>query len=256
MVTPAPDPDARYQREYFETGNYADRGLGRFSMYWFARRYYAALVRRFAPQSGASGSRTDGGSLLEIGVGLGDLLSLLQDDFECSGIDVSSFSVEHARSLAGRATITVGDAGNLQHIAAGSFDVVVALHVVEHLDDPAAAIAEIHRILRPGGLWLFATPNPGYTLRRYKDHATDAIGSDPTHVNVRPPAQWRSWCEDAGFTVLRQFGDGLWDVPYLPRVPSSMQFAVFGLPAFAQVVTRTTWTPLDWGVNQIVICRR
>ncbi len=225
-------------------------------MYWFARRYYAALVRRFAPQSGASATRGNESTLLEIGVGLGDLLRLLQDDFECSGIDVSSFSVEHARARAGRARILVGDAESLQHLAEGSFDVVVALHVVEHLDDPAATIGEIHRILRPGGLWLFATPNPDYALRRYKDHATDAIGSDPTHVNVQPPAQWRAWCEEAGFAVLRQFGDGLWDVPYLPRVPTLVQFGVFGLPAFAQVLTRTTWTPLDWGVNQIVICRR
>lgn len=250
MTTPAPEPDPRYQREYFETGNYSDRGLGRFSMYWFARRYYAALVRRFAPQ------RSQRGRLLEIGVGLGDLLSLLQDGFDCTGIDVSTFSVEHARERAGRATIAVGDAERLDDIADGTFDVVVTLHVVEHLGDPAATIAEIHRILRPGGLLLFATPNPDYSLRRYKDPATDAIGKDPTHVNVQSAAQWQAWCEEAGFDVLRQFGDGLWDVPYLPRVPTMLQFGVFGLPAFAQVMTRTTWTPLDWGVNQIVICRR
>ena len=42
-------PDEHYTKEYFEKWNYADRPLGRFSMYWFARRYYAALVRRYAP---------------------------------------------------------------------------------------------------------------------------------------------------------------------------------------------------------------
>ena len=42
-------PAEHYTREYFEKWNYADRGLGKFSMYWFARRYYAALARRYAP---------------------------------------------------------------------------------------------------------------------------------------------------------------------------------------------------------------
>lgn len=39
-------PLQEYGERYFQSYNYADRGLGRFSMYWFARRYYARLVRR------------------------------------------------------------------------------------------------------------------------------------------------------------------------------------------------------------------
>lgn len=56
-------PSEHYTKAYFEKWNYADRGLGRFSMYWFARRYYATLVKRFAPTTGATCSRW--------GVGLG-----------------------------------------------------------------------------------------------------------------------------------------------------------------------------------------
>ena len=93
-------------------------------------------------------------------------------------------------------------------------------------------------------------------MRRHKDPATDAIGKDPTHVNVQPPAVWRRWTEDAGFDVLRHFGDGLWDVPYLPYVPAPVQFGIFGVPALAQVLTRTTFVPLRSGVNQVCIARR
>jgi hypothetical protein len=39
-------------------------------------------------------------------------------------------------------------------------------------------------------------------------------------------------------------------------VPRALQFAFFGLPALAQVLTRTTLTPLSMGVNQINIVRR
>lgn len=241
-------PLEHYTREYFEKWNYADRPLGRFSMYWFARRYYAALVRRYAPR--------DGGRLLELGCGLGHLLGLLQDDFQCIGIDLIDYSIEQTRLNAPKAEAYQMSADDLSRFESGTFSVVVALHLVEHLPDPAQTIREVYRLLKPGGLWLFATPHPAYSLRRFKDPRTDAIGKDETHINVHLPAQWRAWCEAAGFRMIRHFGDGLWDVPYLPLLPKSVQFGLFGLPALAQVVTQTTFTPLSMGVNQIGIARK
>ncbi|MCD4685614.1 MAG: methyltransferase domain-containing protein [Anaerolineae bacterium] len=247
--TAKPDvPVDEYGAHYFENYNYADRPLGRFSMYWFARRYYATLVRRFAPPGG--------GKLLELGAGLGHLLGLLQDDFDCVGIDLAEYSIEQIKRNAPRAEGIGMSADDLSRFDDEEFSVVVGLHLVEHLPDPADTLRQINRILRPGGLWLFATPHPGYSLRRFKDPQTDAIGKDPTHINVQLPEQWRAWCEAQGFKVLRHFGDGLWDVPYLPLLPKVAQFALFGVPALLQVVTRTTFTPLTLGVNQIAITRK
>lgn len=237
-----------YTRDYFRRWNYADRGMGRFSMYWFARRYYAALVRRYAP--------ADGGRLLEMGCGLGHLLGLLQDDFDCVGIDLIDYSIEQTRINAPRAEVHQMDADSIDTFQSGTFSAVVALHLVEHLPDPAATINKVHALLKPGGLWLFATPHPDYSLRRFKDRETDAIGKDKTHINVHPPEQWRTWCDEAGFEMIKHFGDGLWDVPYLPVIPRVVQFGMFGLPALAQVITRTTLTPLSLGVNQIGIARK
>lgn len=244
------DYKKHYTGDYFRRWNYADRGLGRFSMYWFARRYYAALVRRYAPAGGSERR------LLEMGCGLGHLLGLLQDDFSCVGIDLIDYSIEQTRLNAPRAEAYQMDAGDIGQFEAGSFSVVVALHLVEHLPDPEATIHSVNHLLKPGGLWLFATPHPDYSLRRFKDRQTDAIGKDQTHINVHPPAQWLIWCQAAGFEMLRHFGDGLWDVPYLPVIPKAIQFGLFGLPALAQVMTRTTWTPLSMGVNQIGIARK
>ncbi len=237
-------PREEYGEQYFQNYNYADRKLSRFSMYWFARRYYAALVRRFAPQ---------GGDLLEIGTGLGHLLGLLQDDFNCVGIDIDDYPVEQTRRNAPRAEAFVYQANDLSIFEDGRFAAIVSLHVFEHLPDPAFTLHEVRRVLQPGGVLLFATPNPGYSLRRFKDHATDAIGKDPTHINVQPPEQWRAWLTQHHLRLVRHFGDGLWDVPYLPVIPKAIQFGVFGLPALAQVMTRTTFTPLPLGVNQIII---
>ena len=239
-----------YTREYFEKWNYADRPLGRFSMYCFARRYYSALVRRYAPPGDSSRK------LLEMGCGLGHLLGLLQDDFHCVGIDLIDYSIEQTKLNAPKAEAFQMSADDLSAFESESFSVVVALHLVEHLPDPANTIQQVNRILKPDGLWLFATPHPDYSLRRFKDRDNDAIGKDKTHINVHPPQQWRAWCEASGFKMLKHFGDGLWDVPYLPVIPKIIQFGMFGVPALLQVVTRTTLTPLSMGVNQIGIARK
>jgi SAM-dependent methyltransferase len=41
----------------------------------------------------------------------------------------------------------------------GSFDLVFAIYVLEHVNDPVGFAREIHRILKPGGLFLALTPN-------------------------------------------------------------------------------------------------
>ncbi len=244
-----------YTREYFHSGNYADRPLGNFSMYWFARRYYAALLRAYAPKPAAR-ERAGKRALLEAGCGLGHMLGLLQDDFQCTGIDLMDYAIEQTRLNAPQARVLQGDVNEAGLFAAGEFSAVVALHLVEHLERPDEFIREVARILEPGGLFLFATPHPTYTLRRFKDPLRDATGKDPTHINVHPPEVWRAWCAENGFGIERHFSDGLWDVPYLPLLPKAVQFALFGLPALLQVLTRSTINPLDWGVNQIIVARK
>ncbi len=249
---PRQAPLSEYGERYFQSYNYADRRLGRFSMYWFARRYYARLARRFAPQPPVTGR------LLELGCGLGHLLSLLSSRFHTFGADIAYYAADQTRRNAPDALALVASADALEVFASRSFDVVVALHLVEHLVDPGRALAHMHRILVDGGLLLFATPNPTYALRPLKrlDKVPDAIAKDPTHINVHPPAVWHRWAKQAGFRVLRQFGDGLWDVPYLPLIPKPVQFGFFGLPSLIQVVTGTTLIPTFLGVNTVVIARK
>lgn len=250
-AAPVQAPLEEYGEQYFQSYNYADRPLGRFSMYWFARRYYARLVRRFAPAPQT-------GRLLEMGSGLGHLLGLLRKHFSCVGIDIAHYAAVQTRRNAPGALALVASADHLEIFAACSFDVVVALHLVEHLVDPQACLRHVNRILVDGGLFLFATPNPVYALRplKHPERTPDAIAKDPTHINVQPPPVWRRWSEQSGFRVLRHFGDGLWDVPYLPVIPAPLQFAFFGLPSLAQVLSGAALIPLALGVNQIIIARK
>ena len=51
-------------------------------------------------------------------------------------------------------------------LESGSYDVVTLSQVIEHLHDPLAALQEIHRLLKPGGVFWLATPNmdaPGHS---------------------------------------------------------------------------------------------
>src|SRR5215208_3641950 len=137
-------PVEHYTDDYFDKWAYADRPLGKFSMYWFARRYFAALIRRYAP----AGDTTR--KLFEMGCGLGDLLGLLQDDFTCIGVDLIPRAIEKTREKAPRAEAYLGDATDFSRFTDGELSVVVALHVVEHLPAPQHTIRDIYGKLQPG----------------------------------------------------------------------------------------------------------
>ena len=51
----------------------------------------------------------------------------------------------------------VGDAHDLSNIADASYENILCTEVLEHLHTPAKAIAEFHRVLKPGGLMILTT---------------------------------------------------------------------------------------------------
>jgi ubiquinone/menaquinone biosynthesis C-methylase UbiE len=93
--------------------------------------------------------------LLDVGCGPGTItldLAARVAPGRVRGVDVSAEVIEQARASAdGRAEFAVDDAYHLD-LPDGSFDVVHAHQVLQHLTDPVAAAAEWRRVLRPGGL--------------------------------------------------------------------------------------------------------
>lgn len=250
MIDKKEPPLEEYGEKYFQAYNYADRPLGRLSMYAFARKFYASLVRKH--------DLAGGGRLLEMGSGLGHLLSLLQDEYETFGFDIAHYAANTTKRNSPDSEVLTASAEELSIFTSEAFSVVIALHLVEHLSAPASTLKDIYRILKPGGLMIFATPNPSYRMRKYKrpKHLPDAIDKDPTHINVQTPETWIRWAEEAKFEIVRTGGDGLWDVPYLPILPRPLQFALFGFPSLVQVLAKRVMIPIEDGVNLIVIARK
>jgi SAM-dependent methyltransferase len=97
--------------------------------------------------------RLDARRILDVGCGEGALAAALPATWRARlvGLDAS------ATMLAGHPPPVVqADAAALP-IRSGGVDAAVAVNVLDHLADPSAAIAEAHRVLAPGGVFLAAT---------------------------------------------------------------------------------------------------
>ncbi len=106
---------------------------------------------------------------------LGDLSALRLLDIGCAGGHITRHLGEHVRQAVGldvdEHALTLARreaAGNVSFVRAdgtrlpfgdGEFDLVVCNHVYEHVDSAEQLLAEIHRVLRPGGTCYFAAAN-------------------------------------------------------------------------------------------------
>jgi ubiquinone/menaquinone biosynthesis C-methylase UbiE len=235
-----------FDENYFRTHTYARVSFARFSQYWWSNRFYALLARRHGRR---------GGALLEVGCGLGHLVGQLEDSFRTAAVDVNRHALQQARVVAPHTQLEVASAEHLP-FSRGSFEVIIIKHIIEHLPAPELAIAELGRVLRPGGLLLFSTPNLDSWLRPLKGDRW--IGyQDPTHISLKAPDTWLRLLHEAGsMNIVRVFADGFWDVPYLPVIPVALQKLFFGAPGGLQAIVGMTVLPRRWGESIIVVARR
>jgi ubiquinone/menaquinone biosynthesis C-methylase UbiE len=131
------------------------------------------------------------------------------------GVDASAEVIDQARSAGDdRVAFAVADAYHLD-LADGSFDVVHAHQVLQHLTDPVAALTEWARVLRPGGLlavrdsdyagffWAPADPRLDRWLALY--HALTARNRAEADAGRFLPA----WVRAAGYADA-QVGSSTW----------------------------------------------
>lgn len=132
------------------------------------RRMYQ---RRLLAQVERLGKPTGTIRLLDVGCADGRLLdwwraSSLGHRLETHGIEMSAEAAEVARRAGHR--VVTGRFEVDTELEAGAFDLIIAAHVIEHVDDPVAFARRAAELLRPGGLLVLPTPNvDSWDARRF-----------------------------------------------------------------------------------------
>ncbi len=111
------------------------------------------------------------GRVLEVGCGAGRFLRALaglRPELELVGCDLSRSALARLLALAPDVEVRRVESGAPLPAADAEFDAVLALDVLEHLDDPDAALAEMARVLVPGGVLHLHVPCEGDVLSPWR----------------------------------------------------------------------------------------
>ncbi len=119
--------------------------------------------------------------ILEIGCGHGFNTYCLSFRNEVTGVDISSENIEIARKRFPRLDFRVMDAGRLDFPDA-CFDEVQAIDVLEHVPDLDAVLAEVKRVLKPGGA--FVANIPFHKSERWLQGLRPTYFNEMNHVRV------------------------------------------------------------------------
>lgn len=120
--------------------------------YWWLVGKYRIVMDQISRHVGGQG----GLRILDVGCGPGNTLDRLSAYGQGVGMDYSGDAVEYCRSR-GYRRVFVGAAPALP-VAEETFDLIVSIDVIEHVEDDAAAVGEAFRALKSGGLYVLTVP--------------------------------------------------------------------------------------------------
>jgi len=143
------------------------------------------------------------GRLLEIGFGNGAFLTRAAQHFQVEGMDLSPYALQ---SIPDEMEDKVR-VGNIEttDLPNDGYDVIVILNVLEHLQQPGAAVQRIYKGLRQGGIMFGSVPNKFSLIGTAHAWMTDIL--DRTHVSTWSMPRWRNLFADVGFSKTKLFGE-------------------------------------------------
>lgn len=190
------------------------------------------VFRRYIPP----GSR-----VLDVGSGYSIFFLITTDwEYEMTCCDLDSSAMEKMRGLVPQWRWLVSDATRLP-FEDGSFDAVFAGEIIEHVPEPAAALSEWKRVLRPGGTLILTTPNRDRLLARANGRAMPV---HPEHVREFTLPEMRGMLAGEGLEVVRTTGIYLewmlnWYRPAGLRV--DMLVSLFSRPVYSPLYRVSMW---------------
>ena len=199
---------------------------------------------RFLEATGALSSVKD---VLEIGTGTGGMLhELIARGHRARGVEVNPDLIAESRRWFGDLPIDRVSTADLP-FASGSFDVVLTFDVFEHIRDSDAHLLEVHRVLRPGGLYLIQTPNKWSNVDFETIRWRSFTRWREDHCSLHTPSQLRRRLDAHGFSAE------FLDVPVVNEFFREKVRRHLGFPGVAALtVLNPDRLPLKWRTNLYV----
>jgi 2-polyprenyl-3-methyl-5-hydroxy-6-metoxy-1,4-benzoquinol methylase len=171
------------------------------------------------------------GALLDFGAGVGAFANELLRAFKLHKI-VCADLLPRPDDLPEVVDWIKSDLNDSLPLPEASFDVITAVEVVEHLENPRAVFRELQRLLRPGGILVLSTPNQE-SLRSYITLITSGHfaafrdRSYPAHITALLRQDFVRLCRESSLAAPRFQYTNMGKIPTLTRY-SWQQFS-FGL---------------------------
>lgn len=142
------------------------------------------------------GASPPGAAMLDYGCGAGYVCSLFAEfGYDVTGVDISPAALEIARQREPRATFVEPTADGALPFAGAGFDVIACLGVLEHIPDPAPAVAELRRVAREHAKAVWVVPNARSPFFWF-GHGTGQVEEHPSTLDG-----WRELLAGGGWIV-------------------------------------------------------
>jgi len=124
---------------------------------WHTQKSLTMRARNYLKAINKINGVSNGSRLLDFGCGRGHFLTLAKSEgYDAYGVEINPLHAEYARkSGAWILNKTLKEA----NFPAGYFNIITALHVLEHLENPFAEVLEMIRVLHKGGVLVVGVPN-------------------------------------------------------------------------------------------------
>lgn len=192
-------PDENEIGRYYESDNYishTDSG-NTFSdkIYYAVRKIMLRRKRTLVRKT----TNKNSGTLLDIGSGTGHFAAFMKKSgWNVIGIEINERAREYSVKKSG---LDAYPPGKLKSLPSGSFDCVTMWHVLEHLRDPGSTLAEIKRLLSPGGRAIIALPN-NISFDNFRYRQFWAAYDVPRHLLHFNPVSFAYTAAQAGFDIV------------------------------------------------------
>lgn len=142
--------------------------------------------------------------LLDVGCHIGVMVELAQErGWEAWGVEPSKWAAEQAQKRGLHVINSILAEANLQD---NYFDVVTMWDVIEHLPDPAAELVNVHRVLKPGGIFAIHTIDIESLFARFMGKRWPWLME--MHLYYFSPRTLGKMLEKNGFKVVRSSAQG------------------------------------------------